>query len=626
MFSKIKSKVINNKFNLVITIVFLFVVFFNIFAYLFHNSTVNRLSFFADGLLAQILLYRIIMFVANKCSISFSKNDYIILGIAAIITFGIYFTLINIRNTVYVWDNTVYYNLMNGLLQIFDHSPLSGLGEWFLSGMVSDYGDFLLIFIYPFYAILGTGIHQFIYSYFLGCVIPVITILYIFSIFIANNFSINKKLLLYKILTGTVLISFPLLHAASILGQPDIFGLSLSGIIVLLTINYDFSTRDITRWIVIFFATVFLVLTRRWYMFFILAYYISYFIILFAKQLIGKDFFTFKKSFINTILFGLSSFIVGCFILYKLIFKVLKMNYSEAYNSWYRGGFGYEIINQFGYLGLFVSVLIIIGWIYGVINKKLRYCTLTFLSTYVISIFAFTKIQNMGQHQSLILLIPYIYGIFLVICILYNSKIKYLSIVPVTIIVASMINCTFFNLAENPSDFLLSKVNLYPKQRTDLEQINKVVTYLNNNIKDDESVIILAGSNTYDCAIFTNYPDVNSNQYIGQNNFYAASGGFPENFFTSKYVVLLTPIQEREQVKQEAVLSTLVKEFTSNDYIKDKFSNVYSINLNLGITATIYQRNKSVDNTEVDIFINDFKEYCQKYPDLFYNRLCKYKK
>ena len=68
----------------------------------------------------------------------------------------------------------------------------------------------------------------------------------------------------------------PLVNYSALLGQPDIFGLVF---IILLTneaLSYDCTSLDIMRCIVIFGFTIALILTRRWYMFFVLGYFISY--------------------------------------------------------------------------------------------------------------------------------------------------------------------------------------------------------------------------------------------------------------------------------------------------------------------------------------------------------------
>lgn len=625
MIKTIKDKLLRSKFNLVIILGCSLAFILTVVAYLMHNAIINRVSFLFDGILAQLALYRVIKFVADRIGLKLKKYDFVLLFLTLAVTFGIYFALINIRNTIYVWDDTVYYNLMNSMLLTFDNGILPGLSEWLTSGMSFDYGDFMLIFIYPFYALLGPGIKMFIYSYFIGCVIPVIVLIYVFGNYIASKFNFKRNLVLYKIFLSIVLISFPLLHTASILGQPDIFGLTFASIIVLLTIDYDFSKIDIFRWVILFAVTVSLALTRRWYMYFILAYYVSYFVVLFITQLTDKKYDIFKKSLRNTVIFGGVSAVVGFIVLRKMIFTILGNNYSESYGSWNKGGFWCEFLNQFEYLGLFVTTLVIAGWVYGVVNKKFRRISITFIFTYLISIFAFTRIQNMGHHQSLILLLPYVYGLFMTMSLCYKSKLRYSIVLPSLLVVVSFTNCSCLNYYENVGDMLFSKLSIYPSQRKDLDGINSVVSYLQKNIKKDEIVTILAASNEYDSSVFLNYPDVNSNEFIVQNNYYAASEGFPDNFFTSKYVVLIEPIQEREQVKSEEVLSNLINEFKNNNIISNKFNKLSTQNIIDDVTATIYERIEPVDDAEVEIFINAFSNYCETYKEKFYDRLMSYK-
>lgn len=431
--------------------------------------------------------------------------------------------------------------------------------------------------------------------------------------------------MLYKIITCVVITFLPLLHTASILGQPDIFGLFFAFIIVLLTMDYDFLNRDYSRWIVLFASTISLALTRRWYVYFIVSYYIVYFVVLLLKTLLFGKKGSKKPVIINVVIFGVCSAVLGIILIKDFIMYIISSNFGDSYSAWNRGGFWFEFLNQSEFLGFIITAIVLVGWIYGVISKKFRQTSIVMICTYVISIFLFTRIQNMGYHQSLLLLITYVYGIFMSVCLLYHTRHKILSVIPAVLILLSFINCSVFNYSDNFLDSAFSKLSVYPVQRTDLNGIADVVNKLNGVVKTDDSVTFLSASDDYDSAVFMNYPDINCNNYIVQNNYYAASSGFPENFFTSKYVVLVTPIQERQQVKNDAVLSTLVDEFTNNEKISSKFTQLYNIEITNKISAKIYERTESVDNGEVDVFINDFKDYCEKYPSTFYDRLVKYK-
>ena len=72
--------------------------------------------------------------------------------------------------------------------------------------------------------------------------------------------------------------------------------------------DYDFSYVDWKRWIYILGSTFGLVITRRWYMFFVLGYFISYATTLLIRVLISKD----KEKIKNTIFNGLKfALVVG---------------------------------------------------------------------------------------------------------------------------------------------------------------------------------------------------------------------------------------------------------------------------------------------------------------------------
>lgn len=155
MTSKLKQMMFNNKFNLAIGIATVLTFAINVFAYLAHSSNLNRCVFFAEGIVAQLILYRLLKFAIDRCKIKIKRSDIIVALAALMVSFIIYVVLVRVKNIIYTWDSTTYYNLMNSLLNYYDKSVLQGLTEWWYSGMHFDYGCFMLIFIYPFYAVIG---------------------------------------------------------------------------------------------------------------------------------------------------------------------------------------------------------------------------------------------------------------------------------------------------------------------------------------------------------------------------------------------------------------------------------------------------------------------------------------
>lgn len=116
---------------------------------------------------------------------------------------------------------------------------------------------------------------------------------------------------------------------------------------------------------------------------------------------------------------------------------LIDRSYSEEYSAYYLGGFSYEIFNQCGYLGILLLVLILGGLIYGLYKKELRIITIVTICGFLLSIWSFTLIQNMGKHQSLCLA-PY-YLTCLIALYLFIDRLKIKVIRCISIIAVLMV-------------------------------------------------------------------------------------------------------------------------------------------------------------------------------------------
>ena len=429
----------------------------NIAAFLTRNSALSLLCFWSAGVLSLIILYHFLGVSSRMAEIRFTKKDVIRLIIALALGFFIYLILIMVKHSIYTWDSVGYYKMMESLLQQFQIHNITGFSEWFFSGLTYDYGDFLQIFVYPFYAFSNHSIEAYIISYYLGVVIPVIISLYIAGLAIIKK--VTSEELLYqrgyiKTVLCIALVLFPLLHGAAINGQPDITGLVFVGIIISITVDYDFSRREPKRWSLVLLVTIALVLTRRWYMFFVVAYYFSYAIITLLDLLIKRKFNEFKKSLSNILIFGVSSIVIAVIVLFKMVVRILGNQYSESYAAWNRGGLSYEPLNQLQFLGVFVGIIVGIGLIFGLLNTRARKSSCIMLAAYAVEMFLFTRIQNAGYHQSLIFFPFYLYCIvlFLVFTSNKNQPTGLISSATVTIVLlCSFVNCSCFAYENKPA-------------------------------------------------------------------------------------------------------------------------------------------------------------------------------
>ena len=75
-------------------------------------------------------------------------------------------------------------------------------------------------------------------------------------------------------------VTFPFLRMSAMLGQPDWFGLIFAFMLLLLTLDYRFDRIDLPRCLLIFAATAGVILTRRWYLYFVVGYCFAYVLLL----------------------------------------------------------------------------------------------------------------------------------------------------------------------------------------------------------------------------------------------------------------------------------------------------------------------------------------------------------
>ncbi len=77
----------------------------------------------------------------------------------------------------------------------------------------------------------------------------------------------------YFIIGFSWVLTYPFLRMSAMLAQPDWFGLIFAFAILLLTLDYRFEKLEPGRFVLIFLATAAIILSRRWYLYFVVGYY-----------------------------------------------------------------------------------------------------------------------------------------------------------------------------------------------------------------------------------------------------------------------------------------------------------------------------------------------------------------
>ena len=467
-------------------------------------------------------------------------------------------------------------------------------------------------------------------TYFVACIIPVIII---FSMIVKKLLDITNpknKLFLFSI-SHLLIITFPLLHKAAIMGQPDIFGLFFVGMIILLTMDYDFSKKDYLRWIYIAGATFLTMITRRWYMFWILGYFVAYAILIIAKAILKKDKKELKTTIINLLQFGIMSLVIVGILISPILYRTLKNNYLTTYSAWSSGGLTTEIRAQINRVGEIYFVIIALGIILGIKEKKTRYFTIGLILTYIIAIISFTKVQNMGNHQSLILVPSYILLSIVGIILMMNIEKLKINIILESICCIIIVTTFVGSITENKILFnnnFYSNISLKPTKRTDMEQIGEIVDFIKENCDEDNKAYINSATSEYNHQTFINY-NAPENTYLTKVIPYTAATestrGFPIDIFKCKYIFISNIRLESTGATKGEIITNIKYAVEEDEVISKKFELAKTYKMTDKITYYAYERKEALDEEERQAWLNLFEEQSEKYPDKFKDRIENYK-
>ena len=569
----------------------------------------NSYTFFFLSVAANIFLIIIFKLVKRILNINFNKKQKIIMLVSIFLIYLFYFISILNRKFIYYWDFSCYYNLQTALEDSFNISLFDGIKSFVGSTWSGEYGNFLSFFPEFIFKITNKTIN----SYVLSCVL-----IFIPYIIVSISILLNKLIDVFKIkkknrfflLSMLAFILFPILHATFIYGQPDIFGLAFIFLIIALTMDYDFEKVDPLRLTILLVITFMLLITRRWYMYFILSYYLCYGISIILLNIKNKD--KLFKIIKNCILYFIIAALFFGITLFPLFKNIIASNFANSYSYYMMGGFKAEILSQISHIGYVLFIIMLIGIIYGIIKKEHRLYTIIFIFEYFITMFLFTKVQNMGLHHSLLFVPAYMYFIYMFILLIIDKR--FLCVITVFVFA---LNFTFGFV--NTSSKLFTDVNLKTPAQEDYDEIKKVSDWLKKNLSKENRAYMIAHNNTYNPDKFRNFylPDKTITNYLPYGSAILGVHPFPTELFDSKYIITTTPFEGVSiETKYNDVFNKLVS--------MEKFKLIKTFDMKNGYNVVIYERVKDVDYVETTMYLDEIKEDTKDYSNLYIEVIDKY--
>lgn len=527
--------------------------------------------------------------------------------------------LVCYRQTVYSDDAINYFAKQTLLFGSFGQSGFYGIHVLLESLLTADYKMFMNLFISVPYLFTGRSINAFMVCYAITCFVPMWFALLMGAKYLAQQLPACHTALYYP-LCMAVMVLWPMFLWPATHGMPDAFGLTFAAVIALLCADYRFETLPWPRLLAIFAATFALILTRRWYMFWILAFYAVYVLAVLVGAVRRK---TLGSTLKHMLLFGVPSAVIIVGALLPTFKTILTTDYADIYGAYYGGGFGNNCLGQLRTQGLIWLVLCAAGLVWLLYCRSTRAQAIVAAAASLGAMVLFTRTQSLGDHQSLILAPFYLLMLFGLCAKLTQQKAKPWLRNAAAGILAVFLVVNFGNAlrlpGKNVQTLALSSESLDLTRRTDLAQMRAVTDFVLEHCTEDQTVYINMDSNGYSGTTFA-YSDPAHPQLqtmILWESSVPSTHGFPTGIWTSEYVMVTDRVDEGGIVGPiNAALRTQSPAAVHYEYVTE-----FPLD---GITLYCYRRTARPDAEEADYFKQVFAEYDARWPEIFSQRIDEY--
>lgn len=527
--------------------------------------------------------------------------------------------LVCYRQTVYSDDAINYFAKQTLLFGSFGQSGFYGIHVLLESLLTADYKMFMNLFISVPYLFTGRSINAFMVCYAIPCFVPMWFALLMGAKYLAQQLPACHTALYYP-LCMAVMVLWPMFLWPATHGMPDAFGLTFAAVIALLCADYRFETLPWPRLLAIFAATFALILTRRWYMFWILAFYAVYVLAVLVGAVRRK---TLGSTLKHMLLFGVPSAVIIVGALLPTFKTILTTDYADIYGAYYGGGFGNNCLGQLRTQGLIWLVLCAAGLVWLLYCRSTRAQAIVAAAASLGAMVLFTRTQSLGDHQSLILAPFYLLMLFGLCAKLTQQKAKPWLRNAAAGVLAVFLVVNFGNAlrlpGKNVQTLALSSESLDLTRRTDLAQMRAVTDFVLEHCTEEQTVYINMDSNGYSGTTFA-YSDPAHPQLqtmILWESSVPSTHGFPTGIWTSEYVMVTDRVDEGGIVGPiNAALRTQSPAAVHYEYVTE-----FPLD---GITLYCYRRTAQPDAEEADYFKQVFAEYDARWPEIFSQRIDEY--
>ena len=547
---------------------------------------------------------------AKAVGAKLTKADAAILAACIVLSAVFYLHAMVGRQSLYLWDNATYYNLQVRLESNFADGVFTGVGSTIYKTWFNDYAPLVInLLAEPFFMFTPRTATTF--ARLGGLLIP--TLVYLSAwVFLA---ALRKRLepkapTLFTALSLAFVVLLPLVHIALYRGMPDLLGVAFAFMLLALGLGYDFTAPAPARLVSMAAFTGLLMLTRRSYMFTVVAYFLLYSVWVLGRAALQKQ----AGAAVRLVKFATVSLVCVGVPLLPMFWRIVKADYSDRYATYQTGGFQAELNNQRVYLGWLVFAIMLVGILYGLYKSKTRALAVLSAVGAVLTVLLVTRVQNMDDHQSLAVAPFYLLGCFLCALLVANLPWAWPRRA-VAAVLGALCALNFGACSQLLPVILPNAVNsgLYfyvDSPRADLAQIAEVNDWLRANCTGENSAYMICHGVVYSPDVFriSALPDESIREILPYGACNPGNDAFPKELFTAQVVLTCTPFDPNNHTEK------MNAAFLENQDKYAPFEIAAEFDMGNGYTITAYRRVNAPTVEELDTYRSYLAEEDARFP------------
>lgn len=592
----------------------------------------SNLFFPLVSLWCNAALFALALLVLRRAGMEldlFHKAVLVGLWAAAVLYF--YWTL-GSRTFLYHWDYVNYILKQYHAEAAFAQSTGAGF-RFLLDSITEDYTNFITLFTeFPFCLSGKTG-DDYAFCQVFSVLPSLLVLLAGLTVKVGRMLRVKNRFW-YFLIGFSWCATFPFVRMSAVLGQPDWFGLIFAFMLMLLTLDYRFDGIDLPRYLLIFAATAGVILTRRWYLYFVVGYCFAYVLLLAVSSIrLAKDGQPSRAvhRMVRLVVFGLCAAGAMVLLLLPMVRKILSFDYAGRYSYYNFGGITLELAAQTLRIGLLNFILIGMG-LWFAAKRRLPALPCLAGAELLVSLVLFTRVQNTGSHQML-LFMPGWLLLFLVGSAALADGLKKHTAVKLcywgfTMVFAVSVRCSPLTTVALPGfvvdHFPLKAVSEFVRldkltyDRTDAAQIQRVDDWIDAHCDAEkgEFAYMIPHDMLYNSDIFqyAALPDIQLQGKLAAGISIPGTHEFPVRFFEAKYVLTAEPLPQTFVSGGELSGRWNALFCAARD---EHFTQAASFDMGNGTVFTVWERTEPADRAEVEYYLDAFAQEDALYPEMF---------